>query len=119
SPFWQVKYVVARFSPRLHTWPIVESNLLAGAEILVNGFNEHIRRPRGVLAESWFVFVGVAWLGGLHLLQSHSFFDRVLNAVPNDGDHVTVLEHVMFVADPAVPRNHHRPALLQVLRHRD
>src|SRR5438093_4353228 len=39
--------------------------LPSSTKIPVHGFDEHLRRPRWVPAESWFVFVGVAGLGCL------------------------------------------------------
>src|SRR4051812_30257171 len=60
-------------------------------EILVHGFDEHIRRPRtgrrapaGVVVERE--------LRRLHLIERLSTLDRVLHAIANDRHHVAVLE---------------------------
>src|SRR3954467_2530876 len=49
--------------------------------------------------------------GRLHLGQRHPVLDHVLNPVPDDGDHVAVIDDVGVVADAAVGRNHPRSAL--------
>src|SRR5262245_22453150 len=95
-----------------------EINLLsfAATETLINTLYEHLCRPRWIPVESRIVLLGVTRFDSLDLRQRHSFFERILNAVANDGHHVPVLEHVMFVADSAMAGDRHCPAFLQVLR---
>ena len=50
----------------------------------------------------------------LDLFERHPLADQILNAVADDDHHVAVLDHVGFVADAPVPRNHVGAALLRV-----
>src|SRR5262245_7420161 len=93
--------------------------LLGATQILVNRLNEHLRCPGWVPVETRFVFIGIARFGGLNLLERQPLLDPVLNAVPNDGDHVAIFEQVMFIGDTAVAWNQHRATFLQMFRHGD
>src|SRR5439155_21397502 len=44
--------------------------------------------------------------------QGHAFFDHVLDTIANDRDHVAVLDHIGFIAKPAMAWNNHRAAFL-------
>src|SRR5438094_7197329 len=88
-------------------------------QILIDCFDEHLGRPGGIPIETRFALVRVAGLDCLDLLQSHSLFDRILNSVANYRYHVAVFEHVMFIADPAVPWDCHGSPFLQMLGHHD
>src|SRR5215471_8013113 len=92
---------------------------LFAAEILIDGLDEHLWRPGRIIPEPGFVLVRVAGFSGFDLLESHSLFDRILNAIADDRYHIPVLENVMFVAKPAVPGDHHGAAFLQVFGHSD
>src|SRR5262249_11096179 len=92
---------------------------LFATESLINGLEEHLGRPGRIIPETGFVLVRVGGFSGFDLLESHTLFDRVLNTIPDDRHHVPVLEDIMFVANPAVPGNHHGAAFLQVFGHGD
>ena|ERR1700690_3842132 len=46
------------------------------------------------------------WLGCLHFLQGHSLLYEVLDPPANDCHHVTILHHVVSVADVPALRDH-------------
>ena len=56
---------------------------------------------------------------GLHLFERHALTDRRLHAVANDNDHVSILQDIELIADPAMAGNDISPAFLFVLGHCD
>src|SRR5262249_5962048 len=75
-------------------------------ETLVHGLDEHVRciwtRCR---SESGIVIF--RWFRRLDLLKTHSLLDHVLDTVPNDGDHVSVVRHIGRVRQSAMSWNNH------------
>src|SRR5262245_28007707 len=75
------------------------------AEILVNSFDELVRRPRAGVA-------AVSTAGSLdrvslaNLIERHPLADPRTNAIADDRDHVAIVDDIRLVTDEAVPRNH-------------
>src|ERR1700686_2995893 len=77
---------------------------LLGAEVLVHRRDEHVRRPE-TAGRTVSAVVVQRRLGRPDLLPRSAFLDQVLDAIANDGYHVTILEQVGFIAQPAVTGN--------------
>src|SRR5580765_1835232 len=86
--------------------------LLRAAQAFINRFDEHLRRPGRIVPIAWLILIRIARLYSLNLLESHALLDGVLNAVPNDRDHVPILEHVVLIPDSTVAGNDHGAAFL-------
>src|SRR5437867_6969466 len=92
------------------------SVLFLGSKTLVGGFDKHVRCP-GAASRSVQWIVISRGSGSLHLLQSHSLFDHVLNPVANDNRHFAIINHVAHVAETSVSGNDQSASLLTVNRY--
>src|ERR1700688_101299 len=84
-------------------------------QALISSLDKHIRGPRAGSRAVERIVIERRPLS-LDLIECHVFFDHRNQALPNDGEHVSILHHIDFVADPPVPGNHHRAALIRILR---
>ena len=73
----------------------------------------------GPVAAPYRTVVVERWPGRFHLCECLALRDEILNAVTNDREHVAILDDVCLVGEPAVARDHIRPAFLLVLRDRE
>ena len=70
-------------------------------EALIYGFHKHIFGPEPRFGTVSGVII-LGQTGRFHLFQRHSFFDRGLDAIANNGNHVAELEQFGLVAHAAV-----------------
>src|ERR671931_1168853 len=83
------------------------------AQVSIHRLDEHVRRPRpGFRAVP--AIVVERRPRRLDLLQRQTALDHVLDAVPDDRDHVAILEDVGFVAQASMPGDDVGAALLLV-----
>src|SRR5262245_37862694 len=79
-------------------------------EALVCGLDKHIRCPwAGLAAVS--VVPALRRFGRFHLFERQAIIDTILNAVPDDREHVSIKCNVREVADTSMTRNDHRASL--------
>src|SRR5262245_18693755 len=70
------------------------------AQVAIHGLDERVRRPRTCRRAVPAVVIQRR-PRRLHLIERRSFIDQFLNPVADDRQHVAILEHVGFVAEPA------------------
>src|SRR5687768_12944955 len=86
------------------------------AEAAVDSVHEHVCRPEsGAVAVPSVVVAQDP--GSFDLLQRHTLPNGIPESIPDDRDHVAVLDDVGFVGETAVSRNDVRAALLFFRRH--
>src|SRR4030095_14084292 len=84
---------------------------LLSAEILVDRFDELVRRPcAGVAAVP--AAESLDRIGLADLIERHPLADPGANPIANDRHHVAIVDDVGFVADEAVPRYDHGATFL-------
>src|SRR3569832_851683 len=79
--------------------------LLLSSEAFVDSLDEHIRCPIA-RSRSPAGVVFVRRLRSLDLRQTLALLDSVLNPVANNGDHVAILQNIVFIGKPTAAWNH-------------
>src|SRR5215212_5084712 len=110
---WTRAIAVARTAAAvsLMASPVLARLLWRSAEAAVHRLHEPVRRP-ATAAGAVASLIIANQARRLHLLQRHPLLDGVDKPISDHRVHIPVLDHVGFISEPAMSRNHIRAGLL-------